>query len=65
MVRYPLALDRPELPLPQLYAFVVLADELHFGHALFSCGPGRVKGQRPQGGSAARRGAGKSKASGP
>ncbi|MEQ4726216.1 helix-turn-helix domain-containing protein [Nonomuraea sp. B19D2] len=26
-------MDRPELPLPQLHAFVVLADELHFGHA--------------------------------
>ncbi|MEV0172819.1 LysR family transcriptional regulator [Streptomyces sp. NPDC050803] len=24
---------RPELPLPQLHAFVVLAEELHFGHA--------------------------------
>ncbi|MFF8770816.1 LysR family transcriptional regulator [Kitasatospora sp. NPDC015120] len=26
-------MDRPELPLPQLHAFTVLADELHFGHA--------------------------------
>ncbi|ASO21278.1 DNA-binding transcriptional LysR family regulator [Actinoalloteichus hoggarensis] len=26
-------MDRPELPLPQLHAFVVLAEELHFGHA--------------------------------
>jgi DNA-binding transcriptional LysR family regulator len=26
-------MERPELPLPQLHAFVVLADELHFGHA--------------------------------
>ncbi|MFE2108367.1 LysR family transcriptional regulator [Kitasatospora sp. NPDC059463] len=26
-------MDRPELPLPQLHAFAVLADELHFGHA--------------------------------
>ncbi|MFF7989641.1 LysR family transcriptional regulator [Kitasatospora xanthocidica] len=26
-------MERPELPLPQLYAFVVLAEELHFGHA--------------------------------
>ncbi|MET8622538.1 LysR family transcriptional regulator [Kitasatospora sp. NPDC004669] len=25
--------QRPELPLPQLYAFTVLAEELHFGHA--------------------------------
>ncbi|MFI9630560.1 LysR family transcriptional regulator [Streptomyces sp. NPDC052042] len=25
-------MDRPELPLAQLYAFVVLAEELHFGH---------------------------------
>ncbi|MFI9808517.1 LysR family transcriptional regulator [Streptomyces sp. NPDC052301] len=25
--------DRPKLPLPQLHAFVVLAEELHFGHA--------------------------------
>lgn len=25
--------ERPELPLPQLHAFVVLADELHFGRA--------------------------------
>ncbi|WP_030243242.1 LysR family transcriptional regulator [Streptomyces sp. NRRL S-350] len=26
-------MERPELPLPQLNAFVVLAEELHFGHA--------------------------------
>ncbi|MEV4177287.1 LysR family transcriptional regulator [Nonomuraea sp. NPDC049709] len=26
-------MDRPELPLPQLHAFLVLAEELHFGHA--------------------------------
>ncbi|MFE6865009.1 LysR family transcriptional regulator [Kitasatospora sp. NPDC057692] len=26
-------MDRPELPLPQLHAFAVLAEELHFGHA--------------------------------
>ncbi|WP_432187969.1 LysR family transcriptional regulator [Streptomyces sp. Tue6028] len=26
-------MDRPEIPLPQLHAFVVLAEELHFGHA--------------------------------
>ena len=26
-------MGRPELPLPQLHAFVVLAEELHFGHA--------------------------------
>ncbi|MFC4907974.1 LysR family transcriptional regulator [Actinomadura gamaensis] len=26
-------MDRPELPLPQLHAFVVLAEERHFGHA--------------------------------
>lgn len=26
-------MHRPELPLPQLHAFVVLAEELHFGHA--------------------------------
>ena len=26
-------MDRPDLPLPQLHAFVVLAEELHFGHA--------------------------------
>ncbi|MET8700891.1 LysR family transcriptional regulator [Kitasatospora sp. NPDC004723] len=26
-------MDRPELPLPQLHAFTVLAEELHFGHA--------------------------------
>ncbi|MCW2881185.1 MAG: transcriptional regulator [Sphaerisporangium sp.] len=26
-------MDRPEFPLPQLHTFVVLADELHFGHA--------------------------------
>ncbi|WP_030373361.1 LysR family transcriptional regulator [Streptomyces rimosus] len=26
-------MQRPELPLPQLHAFVVLAEELHFGHA--------------------------------
>ncbi|SEE15087.1 LysR family transcriptional regulator [Streptomyces sp. TLI_105] len=26
-------MDRPEIPLAQLYAFVVLAEELHFGHA--------------------------------
>ncbi|OLZ74654.1 LysR family transcriptional regulator [Streptomyces sp. IMTB 2501] len=26
-------MNRPELPLPQLHAFVVLAEELHFGHA--------------------------------
>jgi DNA-binding transcriptional LysR family regulator len=26
-------MDRPQLPLPQLHAFVVLAEELHFGHA--------------------------------
>ncbi|MFI0965899.1 LysR family transcriptional regulator [Streptomyces sp. NPDC021080] len=26
-------MDRPEVPLPQLHAFVVLAEELHFGHA--------------------------------
>ncbi|MDH6708510.1 DNA-binding transcriptional LysR family regulator [Kitasatospora sp. MAA19] len=26
-------MDRPELPLPQLYAFLVLAEELHFGDA--------------------------------
>lgn len=26
-------MTRPELPLPQLHAFVVLAEELHFGHA--------------------------------
>jgi DNA-binding transcriptional LysR family regulator len=26
-------MEHPELPLPQLYAFVVLAEELHFGHA--------------------------------
>ncbi|RSM66419.1 LysR family transcriptional regulator [Amycolatopsis sp. WAC 01376] len=26
-------MDRPELPLAQLHAFVVLAEELHFGHA--------------------------------
>ncbi|MCL7428038.1 LysR family transcriptional regulator [Streptomyces sp. YS415] len=25
-------MERPELPLPQLHAFVVLAEELHFGH---------------------------------
>ncbi|GGX18039.1 LysR family transcriptional regulator [Streptomyces chartreusis] len=25
--------ERPELPLPQLHAFAVLAEELHFGHA--------------------------------
>ncbi|MET7289581.1 LysR family transcriptional regulator [Streptomyces sp. NPDC005573] len=26
-------MERPEVPLPQLHAFVVLAEELHFGHA--------------------------------
>ncbi|MEU9043860.1 MULTISPECIES: LysR family transcriptional regulator [unclassified Kitasatospora] len=26
-------MERPELPLPQLHAFAVLAEELHFGHA--------------------------------
>lgn len=26
-------MDRPELSLPQLYAFTVLAEELHFGRA--------------------------------
>ncbi|MFD0370447.1 LysR family transcriptional regulator [Streptomyces sp. NPDC127114] len=26
-------MERPDIPLPQLHAFVVLADELHFGHA--------------------------------
>ncbi|MEU9074188.1 LysR substrate-binding domain-containing protein [Kitasatospora sp. NPDC048538] len=26
-------MERPEIPLPQLHAFVVLAEELHFGHA--------------------------------
>ncbi|MEU6670339.1 LysR family transcriptional regulator [Streptomyces sp. NPDC046727] len=26
-------MERPDLPLPQLHAFVVLAEELHFGHA--------------------------------
>ncbi|WNZ09725.1 LysR family transcriptional regulator [Streptomyces sp. 11x1] len=26
-------MERPQLPLPQLHAFVVLAEELHFGHA--------------------------------
>ncbi|MFD5346644.1 LysR family transcriptional regulator [Streptomyces anulatus] len=26
-------MDRPEVPFPQLHAFVVLAEELHFGHA--------------------------------
>ncbi|MFE0875966.1 LysR family transcriptional regulator [Streptomyces smyrnaeus] len=26
-------MERPELPLPQLHVFVVLAEELHFGHA--------------------------------
>ncbi|MFF7456860.1 LysR family transcriptional regulator [Kitasatospora sp. NPDC008115] len=26
-------MSRPELPLPQLHAFTVLAEELHFGHA--------------------------------
>ncbi|MCX4825819.1 LysR family transcriptional regulator [Streptomyces sp. NBC_01142] len=26
-------MQRPELPFPQLHAFVVLAEELHFGHA--------------------------------
>ncbi|MER7175991.1 LysR family transcriptional regulator [Streptomyces mesophilus] len=26
-------MERPELPLPQLHAFIVLAEELHFGHA--------------------------------
>ncbi|MGW7821691.1 LysR family transcriptional regulator [Streptomyces puniciscabiei] len=26
-------MNRPELPLPQLHSFVVLAEELHFGHA--------------------------------
>ncbi|MEU8837014.1 LysR family transcriptional regulator [Streptomyces sp900116325] len=26
-------MERPELPLPQLHAFTVLAEELHFGHA--------------------------------
>ncbi|MBR7838797.1 LysR family transcriptional regulator [Actinospica durhamensis] len=26
-------MNRPDLPLPQLHAFVVLAEELHFGHA--------------------------------
>ncbi|MFC9977460.1 LysR family transcriptional regulator [Spirillospora sp. NPDC127200] len=26
-------MERPELPLPQLHAFVVLAEERHFGHA--------------------------------
>lgn len=29
----PKDMDRPDLPLPQLHAFVVLAEELHFGHA--------------------------------
>ncbi|WP_145910950.1 LysR family transcriptional regulator [Kitasatospora viridis] len=29
----PVRTDRPELPLPQLYAFTVLAEELHFGRA--------------------------------
>jgi DNA-binding transcriptional LysR family regulator len=26
-------MERPQLPLPQLHAFIVLAEELHFGHA--------------------------------
>ncbi|WP_433462926.1 LysR family transcriptional regulator [Spirillospora sp. CA-128828] len=26
-------MERPELPLAQLHAFVVLAEELHLGHA--------------------------------
>lgn len=26
-------MERPELPLQQLHAFIVLAEELHFGHA--------------------------------
>lgn len=26
-------MERPELPLPQLHSFTVLAEELHFGHA--------------------------------
>ncbi|MFE9440971.1 LysR family transcriptional regulator [Streptomyces sp. NPDC006602] len=26
-------MERPEIPFPQLHAFVVLAEELHFGHA--------------------------------
>ncbi len=35
-------MDRPDLPLLQLHAFIVLAEELHFGHALFTRGPGHV-----------------------